>query len=260
MLGNFSFGDYFKKDAIHFAWELLTEHFHLPPEKLWVTVYAEDQEAYDIWHKEVGIPADRIVRIGDNKGARYMSDNFWMMGDTGPCGPCSEIFYDHGPSVQGGPPGSPEEDGDRYMEIWNLVFMQFYRDEKGEMHKLPRPSIDTGMGLERIATVLQGVHSNYDIDLLRTCSLPPRPRSKACRRFLPTSIRRPSRSSLTISAPAPSASLTVWCRATKAAPYVLRRICRRALRHGYKLGARGPSSISSSTPSARKWAKPIPNS
>ena len=167
MLGNFSFGDYFKKDAIHFAWELLTAHFHLPPEKLWVTVYAEDQEAYDIWHKEVGIPADRIVRIGDNKGARYMSDNFWMMGDTGPCGPCSDIFYDHGPSVQGGPPGSPEEDGDRYMEIWNLVFMQFYRDEKGEMHKLPRPSIDTGMGLERIATVLQGVHSNYDIDLFK---------------------------------------------------------------------------------------------
>ena len=151
MLGNFSFGDYFKHDAIKFAWELLTQHFHLPAEKLWVTVYAEDDEAYDIWNKEVGVPAERIVRIGDNKGARYMSDNFWMMGDTGPCGPCSEIFYDHGEEVQGGPPGSPDEDGDRYIEIWNLVFMQFNRDENGVMHKLPKPSVDTGMGLERIA-------------------------------------------------------------------------------------------------------------
>ena len=167
MLGNFSFGDYFKRDAIKNAWELLTEHFKLPPEKLWVTVYAEDDEAYNIWNKEVGIPADRIVRIGDNKGARFASDNFWMMGDTGPCGPCSEIFYDHGPSVAGGPPGSPDEDGDRYMEIWNLVFMQFNRDEKGVMHKLPRPSVDTGMGLERISAVLQGVHSNYEIDLFQ---------------------------------------------------------------------------------------------
>ena len=167
MLGNFSFGDYFKREAIGYAWELLTQHFHLPPEKLWVTVYAEDDEAYDIWNKEVGVPAERIVRIGDNKGARYMSDNFWMMGDTGPCGPCSEIFYDHGEKVQGGPPGSPDEDGDRYIEIWNLVFMQFYRDEKGVMHKLPKPSIDTGMGLERIAAVLQGVHTNYDIDLFQ---------------------------------------------------------------------------------------------
>ena len=147
MLGNFSFGDYFKRDAIKNAWELLTQHFHLPPEKLWVTVYAEDDEAYDIWNKEVGIPAEHIVRIGDNKGARYMSDNFWMMGDTGPCGPCSEIFYDHGEEVQGGPPGSPDEDGDRYIEIWNLVFMQFNRDENGVMHKLPKPSVDTGMGL-----------------------------------------------------------------------------------------------------------------
>ena len=167
MLGNFSFGDYFKHDAINFAWELLTKHFMLPAEKLWVTVYAEDDEAYNIWHEEVGVPAERIVRIGDNKGARYMSDNFWMMGDTGPCGPCTEIFYDHGDKIQGGPPGSPEEDGDRYIEIWNLVFMQFNRDERGVMHKLPKPSVDTGMGLERIAAVLQGVHNNYDIDLFK---------------------------------------------------------------------------------------------
>ena len=187
MLGNFSFGDYFKREAIGYAWELLTQHFHLPPEKLWVTVYAEDDEAYDIWNKEVGVPAERIVRIGDNKGARYMSDNFWMMGDTGPCGPCSEIFYDHGETVQGGPPGSPDEDGDRYIEIWNLVFMQFYRDEKGVMHKLPKPSIDTGMGLERIAAVLQGVHTNYDI------APPPRPRCRASRKSRSKTARLPSR-------------------------------------------------------------------
>ena len=240
MLGNFSFGDYFKKDAIHFAWELLTEHFHLPPEKLWVTVYAEDQEAYDIWHKEVGIPADRIVRIGDNKGARYMSDNFWMMGDTGPCGPCSEIFYDHGPSVQGGPPGSPEEDGDRYMEIWNLVFMQFYRDEKGEMHKLPRPSIDTGMGLERIATVLQGVHSNYDIDLFKNLLAAAKAAVESVS-TVPADINSPS-----LKVIADHIRACAFCVADGVVPgnegraYVLRRICRRALRHGYKLGARGP--------------------
>ena len=147
MLGNFSFGDYFKREAITYAWELLTVHFKLPKDKLWATVYAEDDEAYDIWLKEVGLPAERIVRIGDNKGARYMSDNFWMMGDTGPCGPCSEIFYDHGPEVPGGPPGSPEQDGDRYIEIWNNVFMQFNRTEDGVMHKLPKPSVDTGMGM-----------------------------------------------------------------------------------------------------------------
>lgn len=240
MLGNFSFGDYFKKDAIHFAWELLTEHFHLPPEKLWVTVYAEDQEAYDIWHKEVGIPADRIVRIGDNKGDRYMSDNFWMMGDTGPCGPCSEIFYDHGPSVQGGPPGSPEEDGDRYMEIWNLVFMQFYRDEKGEMHKLPRPSIDTGMGLERIATVLQGVHSNYDIDLFKNLLAAAKAAVESVS-TVPADINSPS-----LKVIADHIRACAFCVADGVVPgnegraYVLRRICRRALRHGYKLGARGP--------------------
>ncbi len=159
MLGNFSFGDYFKRDAIRYAWELLVDHFKLPADKLWVTVYAEDDEAYDIWHKDVGLPAERIVRIGDNKGARYASDNFWMMGDTGPCGPCTEIFYDHGPEVAGGPPGSPDEDGDRYIEIWNNVFMQFNRDEAGVMHKLPKPSVDTGMGLERVTAVLQRVHS-----------------------------------------------------------------------------------------------------
>jgi alanyl-tRNA synthetase len=165
MLGNFSFGDYFKKDAIAYAWELLTVHFKLPKDKLWATVYAEDDEAYDIWLKDIGLPAERIVRIGDNKGGRYMSDNFWMMGDTGPCGPCSEIFYDHGPDVAGGPPGSAEQDGDRYIEIWNNVFMQFNRTEDGVMHKLPKPSVDTGMGLERLAAVLQHVHSNYEIDM-----------------------------------------------------------------------------------------------
>ena len=164
MLGNFSFGDYFKRDAIQYAWELLTEVYKLPKEKLWVTVYAEDDEAYEIWNKTVGVPAERIVRIGDNKGARYASDNFWMMGDTGPCGPCTEIFYDHGPEVAGGPPGSADEDGDRYIEIWNNVFMQFNRDEAGVMHKLPKPSVDTGMGLERLTAVLQHVHSNYEID------------------------------------------------------------------------------------------------
>src|SRR4051794_1107341 len=165
MLGNFSFGDYFKRDAIAYAWELLTEVYRLPAEKLWVTVYAEDDEAYEIWNAHVGVPAERIVRIGDNKGARYASDNFWMMGDTGPCGPCTEIFYDHGPDVPGGPPGSPDEDGDRYIEIWNNVFMQFNRDDAGTMHKLPKPSVDTGMGLERLTAVLQHVHSNYEIDL-----------------------------------------------------------------------------------------------
>lgn len=167
MLGNFSFGDYFKHDAINFAWELLTKHFMLPAEKLWVTVYAEDDEAYNIWHEEVGVPAERIVRIGDNKGARYMSDNFWMMGDTGPCGPCTEIFYDHGDKIQGGPPGSPEEDGDRYIEIWNLVFMQYNRRSDGSLEKLGMNVIDTGMGFERLVRILQGKHSNYDTDIFQ---------------------------------------------------------------------------------------------
>ena len=240
MLGNFSFGDYFKHDAINFAWELLTKHFMLPAEKLWVTVYAEDDEAYNIWHEEVGVPAERIVRIGDNKGARYMSDNFWMMGDTGPCGPCTEIFYDHGDKIQGGPPGSPEEDGDRYIEIWNLVFMQFNRDERGVMHKLPKPSVDTGMGLERIAAVLQGVHNNYDIDLFKN---------------LLASVKRVLEETSGEAVDPESPSLKVIADHIRACTfsvadgivpgnegraYVLRRICRRALRHGYKLGARGP--------------------
>src|SRR6188474_206386 len=171
MLGNFSFGDYFKKDALKYAWELLTEVYKLPKDKLWATVYAEDDEAYDIWLKVIGLPAERIVRIGDNKGARYASDNFWMMGDTGPCGPCSEIFFDHGPAVAGGPPGSPDQDGDRFIEIWNLVFMQYEQLTPDKRIDLPKPSIDTGMGLERLAAVLQGKHDNYDIDLLRTLIL-----------------------------------------------------------------------------------------
>ncbi|HCX26505.1 MAG TPA: alanine--tRNA ligase, partial [Cellvibrionales bacterium] len=165
MLGNFSFGDYFKTEAIPFAWTFLTETLAIPTDRLYVTVYADDDEAYNIWHKEVGLPENRIIRIGDNKGARYASDNFWAMGDTGPCGPCTEIFYDHGADIEGGLPGTPEEDGDRFIEIWNIVFMQFNRSADGEMVPLPKPSVDTGMGLERVAAVMQGVHSNYEIDL-----------------------------------------------------------------------------------------------
>ena len=165
MLGNFSFGDYFKHDAIRFAWDLLTQRFMIPKEKLWVTVYAEDDEAFGIWSDEIGVPRERIIRIGDNKGARYASDNFWQMADTGPCGPCSEIFYDHGPDVAGGPPGSPEQDGDRYIEIWNLVFMQYERDESGVLSALPRPCVDTGMGLERTISVLSGKKDAFDNDL-----------------------------------------------------------------------------------------------
>jgi alanyl-tRNA synthetase len=166
MLGNWSFGDYFKREAIGYAWELLTKVYKLPGERLWVTVYHTDDEAYTAWTESIGVPQERVVRIGDNRGAPYASDNFWQMADTGPCGPCSEIFYDHGPEVAGGPPGSADE-GDRYVEIWNLVFMQFNRDEKGQLTTLPKPCVDTGMGLERLAAVLQGVHSNYDIDLFR---------------------------------------------------------------------------------------------
>ena len=233
MLGNFSFGDYFKRDAIAYAWELLTGVFKLPPERLLVTVYAEDDEAYGIWKDVVGVPADRIIRIGDNKGARYASDNFWMMGDTGPCGPCTEIFYDHGPHIPGGPPGSADEDGDRFIEIWNNVFMQYNRDEAGVLHPLPRPSVDTGMGLERISAVLQGVHSNYEIDLFQ--------------RLIAAAARE------TQSADHDSPSLKVIADHIRACAflvsdgvipgnegrgYVLRRIVRRAIRHGYKLGAR----------------------
>ena len=242
MLGNFSFGDYFKKDAISYAWELLTRHFKLPADKLWVTVYAEDDEAYDIWNKTVGVPAERIVRIGDNKGARYASDNFWMMGDTGPCGPCTEIFYDHGPEVAGGPPGSPEEDGDRYIEIWNNVFMQFNRTEDGVMHKLPKPSVDTGMGLERLAAVLQHVHSNYEIDLFVNLLAAAK---KAVDDATPNGgdCDKGSPSLKVIADHIRACSFTVVdgvIPGNAGRGYVLRRIARRAIRHGYKLGARAP--------------------
>ncbi|RVU44594.1 alanine--tRNA ligase [Rubrivivax rivuli] len=242
MLGNFSFGDYFKKDAIAYAWELLTVHFKLPKEKLWATVYAEDDEAYDIWLKDIGLPAERIVRIGDNKGGRYMSDNFWMMGDTGPCGPCSEIFYDHGPEVAGGPPGSAEQDGDRYIEIWNNVFMQFNRTEDGVMHKLPKPSVDTGMGLERLAAVLQHVHSNYEIDLFQAMLAAAKQavdRSGAAGNDCDAS----SPSLKVIADHIRACSFTVVdgvIPGNEGRGYVLRRIARRAIRHGYKLGARKP--------------------
>ena len=240
MLGNFSFGDYFKKDAISYAWELLTTVYKLPADKLWVTVYAEDDEAYEIWQKEIGVPAERIIRIGDNKGGRYASDNFWMMGDTGPCGPCTEIFFDHGEHIAGGPPGSPDEDGDRYIEIWNNVFMQFNRDEDGVMHPLPKPSVDTGMGLERIAAVLQHVHSNYEIDLFVN---------------LLNAAKAAVDGAGAGNCDANSPSLKVIADHIRACSftvadgvipgnagrgYVLRRITRRAIRHGYKLGARAP--------------------
>jgi alanyl-tRNA synthetase len=240
MLGNFSFGDYFKRDALKFAWELLTGVYGLPREKLWATVYAEDDEAYDIWVKEIGLPAERVVRIGDNKGARYASDNFWMMGDTGPCGPCSEIFYDHGPEVAGGPPGSPDEDGDRYIEIWNNVFMQFNRDDAGVMHRLPKPSVDTGMGLERLTAVLQHVHSNYEIDLFVNLLA-------AAKRVVQaagaTDVDPQSPSLKVIADHIRACAFTVVdgvIPGNEGRGYVLRRITRRAIRHGYKLGARRP--------------------
>ena len=233
MLGNFSFGDYFKRDAIQYAWELLTVVFKLPPERLWATVYAEDDEAYDIWHTVIGLPAERIVRIGDNKGARYASDNFWMMGDTGPCGPCTEIFYDHGEHIPGGPPGSPDEDGDRYIEIWNNVFMQFNRDEQGVMHPLPKPSVDTGMGLERMAAVLQHVNSNYDIDLLQNLV------KAAARETSGSDLSSPSLRVLADHIRACSFLIADGViPGNEGRGYVLRRIIRRAIRHGYKLGAR----------------------
>jgi len=240
MLGNFSFGDYFKKDAIAYAWELLTEVYQLPKDKLWVTVYAEDDEAYEIWNKTVGVPAERIVRIGDNKGARYASDNFWMMGDTGPCGPCTEIFYDHGPEIAGGPPGSPDEDGDRYIEIWNNVFMQFNRDDAGVMHKLPKPSVDTGMGLERVTAVLQGVHSNYEIDLFVALLAAAK---KAVDGSGANDCDKDSPSLKVIADHIRACAFTVTdgvIPGNEGRGYVLRRITRRAIRHGYKLGARTP--------------------
>jgi alanyl-tRNA synthetase len=234
MLGNFSFGDYFKRDAIHYAWELLTGVYQLPKDKLWVTVYQEDDEAYDIWAKEVGVPTERIIRIGDNKGARYASDNFWQMADTGPCGPCSEIFYDHGADVWGGPPGSPEEDGDRYIEIWNLVFMQFNRDAQGNMTPLPKPCVDTGMGLERIAAVLQHVHSNYEIDLFQALI-------QAASRE--TGVTDLANNSLKVIADHIRACSFLIVDGVipgnEGRGYVLRRIVRRAIRHGYKLGRKG---------------------
>ncbi len=239
MLGNFSFGDYFKHDAIQYAWELLTVHFKLPKDKLWATVYAEDDEAYDIWLKVIGLPAERIVRIGDN-GGRYMSDNFWMMGDTGPCGPSSEIFYDHGPDVAGGPPGSPEQDGDRYIEIWNNVFMQFNRTEDGVMHKLPKPSVDTGMGLERLAAVLQHVHSNYQIDMFVNLLAAAK---TAVENSGGANVDAESPSLKVIADHIRACSFTVVdgvIPGNEGRGYVLRRIARRAIRHGYKLGARKP--------------------
>ncbi|MBT9518683.1 MAG: alanine--tRNA ligase [Methyloversatilis discipulorum] len=233
MLGNFSFGDYFKRDAIAFAWELLTEVFKLPKDKLTITVYAEDDEAFDIWTKEIGVPAERVIRIGDNKGARYASDNFWMMGDTGPCGPCTEIFYDHGAHIPGGPPGSPDEDGDRFIEIWNNVFMQYNRDEAGVLHPLPKPSVDTGMGLERIAAVLQGVHSNYEIDLFVALI------AAAARETNTTDLDNPSLKVLADHIRACSFLIADGViPGNEGRGYVLRRIIRRAIRHGYKLGAR----------------------
>jgi alanyl-tRNA synthetase len=241
MLGNFSFGDYFKKDAIGFAWELLTVHFKLPADRLWATVYAEDDEAYDIWARDIGLPAERIVRIGDNKGGRYMSDNFWMMGDTGPCGPCSEIFYDHGPDVAGGPPGSPEQDGDRYIEIWNNVFMQFNRSEDGVMHRLPKPSVDTGMGLERLAAVLQQVHSNYQIDLFAHLLAATREAVAAVGGDASIDLQTPSLRVIADHIRACAFTVTDGViPGNEGRGYVLRRIARRAIRHGYKLGARKP--------------------
>ncbi len=234
MLGNFSFGDYFKEEAINYAWEFLTGVLKLPKERLWITVYAADDEAYQIWREKIEVPAERIVRIGDNKGAPYASDNFWAMGDTGPCGPCTEIFYDHGEAIWGGPPGSPEEDGDRYIEIWNIVFMQYNRTAEGEMQPLPAPSVDTGMGLERVSAVLQGVHANYEIDLFQNllkaaaqaigCEMGDQPSL----RVVADHIR--SCSFLIADGVLPS---------NEGRGYVLRRIIRRACRHGHKLGAQG---------------------
>ena len=234
MMGNFSFGDYFKRDAIHFAWEFLTspEWLNLPKDKLLATVYAEDDEAYNIWLNEIGMPAERIVRIGDNKGAKYASDNFWQMGDTGPCGPCSEIFYDHGEEIWGGIPGSPEEDGDRWIEIWNCVFMQFNRDEQGNMNPLPKPSVDTGMGLERMAAVMQNVHSNYEIDLFQDLL-----KAVARETGAPFSMDEPSLK--VVADHIRSCSFLIAdgvMPSNEGRGYVLRRIIRRAVRHGYKLG------------------------
>jgi alanyl-tRNA synthetase len=235
MLGNFSFGDYFKREAIQYAWELITKVYGLPEEKLWTTVYIDDDEAFDIWTKEIGVPSERCIRIGDKGGQKYHSDNFWQMGDTGPCGPCTEIFFDHGEGIYGGPPGSPEEDGDRYIEIWNLVFMQYNRDEAGVLHPLPKPSVDTGMGLERISAVLQGVHSNYEIDLFQA--------------LIQAAARETGSTDLTDNSLKVIADHIRACAflivdgaipSNEGRGYVLRRIIRRAIRHGYKLGCKTP--------------------
>ena len=235
MLGNFSFGDYFKREAIQFAWELLTKVYGLPADKLWTTVYIDDDEAYDLWTKEIGVPPERCVRIGDNKGAKYASDNFWQMADTGPCGPCSEIFYDHGPEVAGGPPGSPDADGDRYIEVWNLVFMQFDRNEHGVLTPLPKPCVDTGMGLERLAAIMQGVHSNYEIDLFQNLI------RAAAKVTGATDLGNPSLRVIADHIRA-CAFLIVdgVIPGNEGRGYVLRRITRRAIRHGYKLGQNQP--------------------
>ena len=234
MLGNFSFGDYFKKDAIQFAWELLTKVYQLQPDRLWATVYQSDDEAYELWTKTIGVPTERVVRIGD-KGQKYQSDNFWQMADTGPCGPCSEIFYDHGPGVAGGPPGSPEADGDRYIEIWNLVFMQYNRDEKGAMTPLPKPCVDTGMGLERIAAVLQGKHSNYEIDLFQDLI------KAAARETGQVNLKGPSLNVIADHIRACSFLIVDGViPGNEGRGYVLRRIVRRAIRHGYQLGQKQP--------------------
>ena len=235
MLGNFSFGDYFKEDAIRYAWELITQAYGIPKEKLWTTVYIDDDEAFRIWTEIIGVPAERCIRIGDKGGQKYQSDNFWQMGDTGPCGPCTEIFYDHGPDIFGGPPGSPDEDGDRYIEIWNLVFMQYNRDESGTLNPLPKPSVDTGMGLERISAVLQGVHSNYDIDLFQALI-------KAAARE--TGAVDLGNNSLKVIADHIRACAFLIVDgvipSNEGRGYVLRRIIRRAIRHGYKLGCKTP--------------------
>ncbi|MEY4711291.1 MAG: hypothetical protein RIS88_741 [Pseudomonadota bacterium] len=235
MLGNWSFGDYFKRESLKWAWELLTQVYQLPPERLWATVYIDDDEAYDIWTKEIGLPPERVVRIGDNKGAKYASDNFWMMADTGPCGPCSEIFYDHGPEIAGGPPGSPEQDGDRYIEIWNNVFMQFDMQTDGSLRPLPAPCVDTGMGLERLAAILQHVHSNYEIDLFDAL-IRAAARETGCKDLANPSLR----------VIADHVRATAFLVSDGVIPsnegrgYVQRRIVRRGIRHGYKLGRKTP--------------------
>ncbi|MCB2071621.1 MAG: alanine--tRNA ligase, partial [Ottowia sp.] len=235
MLGNWSFGDYFKKESIAWGWELLTQVYGLPADKLTATVYHEDDEAYDIWTKDIGLPPERVIRIGDNKGGKYKSDNFWMMADTGPCGPCSEIFYDHGPHIPGGPPGSPEEDGDRFIEIWNHVFMQFEMHEDGSVTRLPAPCVDTGMGLERLAAILQHVHSNYEIDLFEKL-IAAAGQATGC-----ADLANPS-----LKVIADHIRATAFLVSDGVIPsnegrgYVQRRIIRRAIRHGYKLGQKQP--------------------